>query len=157
MKVGKELSEGLSSAVLSFKMLIQQRDVMELANKALISWRGSYDPKSHIIIRPELSGNNGQEWWGQTNKLLTSAKQHGEIFTALMLSQCPSRVMLEDLSWNICQAKHNSLIAAHTVVSSILYFDWQTKSEVLYFYRQLQVIPKLTPMIVLIIIEPLNR
>ena len=65
--------------------------------------------------------------------------------------------MLEDLSWKICQAKHNSLMAAHMVVSSILYFDWQTKSKLLYFYKQLQVIPKSTPMIVLIVMEPLNR
>ena len=51
-KAGK----GLSSAVPSFKKVIQQRDVAEPANEVSIIWRGSRDPKSHTIIQPELSG-----------------------------------------------------------------------------------------------------
>ena len=54
-KAGEGLSEGLSPAVPSFETLIQQRDVTEPANEASIVWRGSRDPKSHMIIRPELS------------------------------------------------------------------------------------------------------
>ena len=53
---------------------------------------------------------------------------------------------------NICQAKHKSLIAAHMVVSGILILT-DRPSEVLYFYGQLQVIPRSIPMIVLIIIS----
>ena len=49
-------SEGFSSVVPSFKTLIQHRDVAEPANEASIVWRGLCDPKSHMIIQPELSG-----------------------------------------------------------------------------------------------------
>jgi hypothetical protein len=59
--------------------LIQQRDVTEPANVASIVWRGSRDPKSHTIIRPELSKTTVKSDEGQANKQLTSAKQPGEI------------------------------------------------------------------------------
>jgi hypothetical protein len=58
-KAGEGLSEGLSPSRPFFETLIQQRDVTEPVNKASIIWRDSQDPKSHMTIKPELSGNNG--------------------------------------------------------------------------------------------------
>ena len=94
-----------------------------------------------------------KRWKGrQTDDLppLSNMERSASNFTALTLSQCPSRTKLEISSWKIFLGKAWWLELDSSTYSGIRHVERcvEESGEILYFDRQLRAVPRSTLLIV---------